>query len=261
VNGPARRGGRPKATHSAARPPNDRGAGASSAPSARSGAQRDAAGGARVLIVDDHRLFADALRGALERRGLDVVGLAATGEEALRLAGELRPDVVLLDLGLPDSTGLDIGKEILARLPHTKIIAVSALESAGTVPEVIAAGFHGYFTKDIPMPDLMATIGAVLAGKVVVGKQLARARSGALDPEERRAAEVAHYLTPREREVLAALVEGLNGPQIAQRLSVTPSTARKYIDSVLTKLQVHSRLEATAYAVRYGIVDLRTGEL
>lgn len=211
----------------------------------------------RALIIDDHRLFADAVRALLAGQGLDVVGVAGSGAEGIAAALRERPDIVLVDLGLPDADGIEVGAQILVSLPQTKVVALTASTDARVLREAIRIGFHGFLTKDTSTPRFMSAIKAVLDGQAVIPHQLGRRAAGSGTPEERAAALLAEQLTPRELDVLALLVEGLAGTELAKRLSISPNTVRTHVQSILTKLQVKSRLEAAAFAVRHRIVDTR----
>jgi two-component system, NarL family, nitrate/nitrite response regulator NarL len=209
-----------------------------------------------VLIVDDHRLFAEALTWAMERLGMTVV-LASNGEEALEATHRHTPSLVLLDIGLPGTSGLLVGREILRLAPNTKLVAVTALHDPGSVKEAIRLGFHGYITKDTPMERFAASINAAVGGQMVMPHHLARVVAESPSDEDRHASVLAAQLTARERDVLGMLVEGASSELIAQRLSISPNTVRSHIQSILPKLQVHSRLEAAAFAVRHGLAEPR----
>jgi two-component system, NarL family, nitrate/nitrite response regulator NarL len=210
----------------------------------------------RVLIVDDHRLFADALRPLLEGHGVTVVGVATTARDALALVREQRPNLVLLDLGLPDADGVEVGATILAERPGTRVLAIDGLNSPQAIRDVIQAGFHGYLTKDVAAAQLIHSIHAALDGQVTIPHGLASAAAGARTPSERRAELLAARLTRRETEILALLVEGVPTRAIADRLGLSANTVRTHIQSMLGKLGVHSRLEAATFAVRHGLVRL-----
>jgi DNA-binding NarL/FixJ family response regulator len=212
----------------------------------------------KVLIVDDHALFSEALRPLLEQNGMEVLGIAGTGADALEAARRERPEVVLVDLGLPDMPGLALGREILEEHPETKVLAVTSMDHARIAREVLQAGFHGFLTKDTPLSRFIRSVKAVMEGQVINLPRRDGARSVAGDEEQRDAALLAGQLTPRELEVLEILVRGGSNAEIARELSLSPNTVRTHVQSILTKLQVRSRLEAAAFAVRYGIV--RTGE-
>jgi two-component system, NarL family, nitrate/nitrite response regulator NarL len=210
--------------------------------------------GVRVLIVEDHRLFAEAIRWILQQWGMDVVGVTTGGEEAIEIARLEKPDLILLDLNLGGKSGMFVGKQILEVLPDSKVVAVTTEVSPRVVKEAMRAGFHGFVTMDTPMEQFASSIMTVLAGQVVLPRQLARVTSGILPPEEKAALALTDQLSQRERQILALFVDGLNNSQIAKRLGIAQNTVRAHAQSVLTKLQVHSRLEAAAFAVRYRIL-------
>ena len=219
------------------------------------GSEREVQGAdARILIVEDHKLFAEVIRSTLEGLGMRVIEVAHSGDQALSTATREQPDLVLLDLGLPDEDGLSVGKKIIDACPDSKVVAVTALSDSRAVTEAIRLGFAGYVTKDTPVTQFVSSVRAVLNGQVVMPAKLAKAAAGGRSKEEQEAALLATQLTDRERELLTLLVQGLNSKEIAVRLSISPNTVRTHVQSILTKLQVHSRLEAAAFAVRYGLV-------
>jgi DNA-binding NarL/FixJ family response regulator len=204
----------------------------------------------RVLIVDDHKLFAEAVEIALERHGMDVV-TATTAEDGLTAAARHEPDVVLLDIGLPDRSGLALGEEILHAHPDAKIVIVTSLEDQRALQDAVKLGFHGFLTKDTKLPQLVRAIQDVAEGQLVVPHRLAvRRRYDSLEGAEL----LASQLTPRELEVLGLLSGGANNGQIAQTLVVSPNTVRTHVQSILAKLQVHSRLEAVAFATQHNLI-------
>jgi DNA-binding NarL/FixJ family response regulator len=211
----------------------------------------------RILIIDDHRLFAEAVRTALSGNGLEILPVASTGREGVEAARSHRPDLVLVDLVLPDTSGIDVGRRILRDCPEARVMAVTGLNDTGILQQVMRAGFHGYLTKDSPIALLVESIHAVASGQMVIPHRLAAGAAGDKTSAERDAELLAKQLTPRERSVLILLVEGSASEEIALRLSISPNTVRTHIQNILTKLQVHSRLEAAAFAVRYGLVDVR----
>jgi NarL family two-component system response regulator LiaR len=187
-----------------------------------------------------------------------VVAVATTGAEGRELMRGQRPDLILIDIGLPDESGLVAGRRILEEYPDAKVVALTALLSPATVREAVRIGFHGYITKDTPVARFASSLRAIMDGQVVFPRRLASAlgRSREDDGSELLAAQ----LTARELEVLGLMAEGISGTDIARRLGISTNTVRTHIQSILTKLQVHSRLEAVAFALRRGLVRLRRGD-
>lgn len=187
-----------------------------------------------------------------------MVAVATTGAEGRELMRGQRPDLILIDIGLPDESGLVAGRRILEEYPDAKVVALTALLSPATVREAVRIGFHGYITKDTPVARFASSLRAIMDGQVVFPRRLASAlgRSREDDGSELLAAQ----LTARELEVLGLMAEGISGTDIARRLGISTNTVRTHIQSILTKLQVHSRLEAVAFALRRGLVRLRRGD-
>jgi two-component system, NarL family, nitrate/nitrite response regulator NarL len=208
---------------------------------------------ARVLIVEDQALFAEAVRGALEYQGMTGVGMVSTGEEAMVAVETLHPKVVLMDLALPGQSGLAVGRAILERWPEVKIVALTALNDKSILEEALRVGFVGYLTKDVSIAQLANSIRAVADGNVLLPHKLWPRRSTTYEDD---AALLASQLSPREREVLALLVEGAGGETVSRKLGISRNTVRTHVQNILTKLQVHSRLEAATFAVRHRVVPL-----
>jgi NarL family two-component system response regulator LiaR len=207
----------------------------------------------KILIVDDHQLFAQSLQSVLEQAGMGAVETATTARDGLQAALSSRPDVVLVDLILPDRDGVALGREIAERVPDARVVALTAVNDAGAVKESIVAGFSGYVTKEAPISQLVHSIQVAAGGQLVFPRRVAGQITGG-SPEERQASFLAQQLTPREREVLAMLVEGTAQREIADELSISSNTVRTHIYNIRGKLQVSSRLAAVALAVKHGIV-------
>ncbi len=201
----------------------------------------------KTLIVDDHRLFAEVLRASLEDLGLDLLPPASDGAEAMIALRTRAPELVLIDLGLPDINGLELGRRMLAERPGLKMVVVTALPDTDAVTEAMRLGFSGYVTKDTPLLQFMASVRSVLDGQVVVTHRPAPQLTLIEDGE----AFLLQQLTPRERDVLALLMEGAGAADIAGRLSVSRNTVRTHVQNILMKLQVHTRLQAVAFASRH----------
>jgi two-component system, NarL family, nitrate/nitrite response regulator NarL len=207
------------------------------------------------LIVDDHALFAEAMTVVLRNSEMDVVR-ASTAAEALEAVGSDSFDLVLMDIGLPDRSGLSVGAQIVTEHDDLKVLAVTALDDPDAAVQALRSGFHGYITKDTDLTRFVAAIESALAGQVVMPRRMARTGTGKGGRRDSLAALIAS-LTTREREVLGLLTEGMNGSRIAETLRISQNTVRTHVQSILTKLQVHSRLEAAAFAVQHGLVENR----
>ncbi|MGH2751104.1 MAG: response regulator [Actinomycetota bacterium] len=214
----------------------------------------------RVLIVDDHALFADALERVLKNQNMEL-RLVNTATEALELAPVYKPNIALLDLGLPDMSGIELGEKLLALLDGIKILAVTAMNEPHTLRASIKAGFHGFITKSMPLQQFVASIETALSGQMVMPHRLASPVAGQMSPEEKQTSLLIKQLTQREIEVLTLLARGSSGEEIAQALSVSRNTVRSHVQNILTKLQVHSRLEAVAFAARHNVVTVAHSSL
>ena len=214
----------------------------------------------RVVLVDDHGLFRAGVRAELD--GLvDVVGDAATVAEAVALIREATPDVVLLDVHMPDGGGLEVLRQIGADAPATQFLALSVSDAAEDVIAVIRAGARGYVTKTISGPDLADAVRRVHEGDAVFSPRLAGfvldAFAGAAPVAATAAADAADLdqLTPREREVLQHIARGYMYKEIAQRLGISAKTVEAHVSAVLRKLQLSSRHELSRWAAARRMLD------
>jgi DNA-binding NarL/FixJ family response regulator len=184
---------------------------------------------------------------------MSVLGIYTTAAGGSAGVREHRPDLVLLDLGLPDGSGLELGKDILEESPETKVVALTALEDERSVQDALKAGFHGYLTKQTEAERFKHALRSIVDGQIVF-PQRQKGRSRERTDDEL----MAEQLTTREVEVLQLLAEGASSGGIADQLRVSPNTVRTHVQGILSKLQLHSRLEAAAFAVRCGLVKPRT---
>ena len=206
----------------------------------------------RVVIVDDHPLVRQGLAAYLHSRtDIELVGEAAGGEEAVSLCGQLRPDIVLMDMVMPGMDGTSATREIVRANPATQVIALTSFHDRKTVKAAFEAGAVGYLLKDISGVGLVEAIKAAQAGQPPLAAEAAKALiTCALQPVEPE-----RGLTHREMQVLAMMAEGLNNAEIAQKIYVSRSTVKAHVSRILTKLEVSSRTEAVSVAHREHILE------
>jgi DNA-binding NarL/FixJ family response regulator len=205
----------------------------------------------RVLLVDDHTVVRKGLRTFLSYDSdLEIVGEAADGAQALRMARELSPDVVLMDLLMPGMDGIAATAAIRRELPETEVLALTSVLEDASVVGAVRAGAIGYLLKDTQAEALCQAIKAAAAGQVqLTPKAAARLMQALSTPESPEA------LTERETEVLRLLAQGYSNKQIAHRLNNTEKTIKTHVSRILSKLGVQSRTQATLYAIRIGLVS------
>lgn len=217
----------------------------------------DQAEGVRVIVADDHDLFRSGLRGLLEAAGVNVVGEAARGDEAVRAVRELAPDVVVMDLNMPVLGGVEATREIVAGSPLTRVVVLTVSDQDADVMDAILAGACGYLLKNASIDELVAGIRAAAVGESLVSPHIAakvlqrlRAGSAATDAAETIRAE----LSDREIEVLKLVASGLENAEIAAKLFISPKTVKNHLSNIFMKLQFENRIQAAVYAVRSGLV-------
>ena len=211
----------------------------------------------RVLIVDDHDLFRSGLRNLLEDEGVQVVGEAAAGHEALNIVREVAPDVVVMDLNMPGMGGVEATRHISTIAPLTRVVMLTISDQDNDVIDAILAGACGYLLKDSSIQELIAGIRAAALGESLISptiatKVLQRVRASSTQPSIENT--IRAELSEREIEVLKLIANGKDNAMIAGELHISPKTVKNHISNILMKLQIDNRIQAAVYAVRSGIV-------
>lgn len=208
-----------------------------------------------VLLIDDHALFRVGLEGLLERRGIKVV--AAVGEPAggMELVEQHRPDVVLLDLRMPEMTGLEVLKAFNGRWPELPVVMLTTSSDEHDLAECLRNGARGYLLKDMEPDDLVVALHDIVAGKTVVAPGLTGVLANLVKQGGERREQAGPFadLTPREMEILCHLSEGQSNKVIARNLNISDGTVKLHVKAILRKLGVHSRVEAAVMAVEKGL--------
>jgi DNA-binding NarL/FixJ family response regulator len=211
----------------------------------------------RVLIVDDHDLFRTGLRNLLEGEGVQIIGEASAGQEALKIVRELAPDVVVMDLNMPGMGGVEATRHISTIAPLTRVLMLTISDQDNDVIDAILAGACGYLLKDSSIQQLIAGIRAASLGEslispTIAAKVLQRLRASNHQPEIETT--IRAELSDREIEVLKLIANGKDNAMIAAELHISPKTVKNHISNILMKLQIDNRIQAAVYAVRSGIV-------
>ena len=209
----------------------------------------------RVMVVDDHPMWRDAVERDLKAAGFDVVGVAADGHQALARFPAARPQVVVLDLQIPGPNGVEVTAEVLRQDPSARVLILSASGEQDDVLQAVKAGATGYLVKSASSKELVAAVRGVAAGDTVFTPGLA----GLVLGEFRRMADPASkepdtpQLTERETEILKMVAKGMSYKQIAERLVLSHRTVQNHVQNTLRKLQMHNRVELTRYAIEQGL--------
>jgi DNA-binding NarL/FixJ family response regulator len=225
----------------------------------------------KILIADDHALFRDSLRSLLEAHGLEVVGEARNGREALELARRLQPDVLLMDLSMPEMDGLAATRLVSAELPAVHVVVLTASDEDATLFEAIKSGAQGYLSKNLESEEFFALLEGVGRGEPALTPALARkllqefarptqvaamSAASAAAASSAAAAQDPDALTEREREILELLVSGItSNRKLARELGVSENTIKFHVRNILDKLHLHNRAQVVSYAIRNKIVE------
>lgn len=213
----------------------------------------------RILIADDHPLFRDGLRSLLTAQGHEVVGEAHNGHEAVALAQKLRPELVLMDVSMPQLDGIGATRQITADVPDVKVVILTASDQDETLFEAIKAGAQGYLQKNLEAEDFFALLDRVTRGEpgltpLLARKLLQEFAKPATEPKI--SEEMPDALTAREREVLELMVEGItSNRKLAKRLDLSENTVKFHVRNILDKLHLHNRAQVVGYALRKKIIE------
>ena len=209
--------------------------------------------GLTVLIADDHRLFRDGLRTLLRSMpDAELVGEATNGLEAVELAAKLQPDVVIMDIRMPELDGIEATRRIVRECPNVRVLMVTMLEDDGSVFAAMRAGARGYVLKGADHAEVVRAIRAVGSGEAIFSPMIAARMTDYFAGLQPAGSNVFPELSAREREILQLLVAGLKNVEIARRLYLSPKTVRNYVSNILSKMQVADRTEAAVRAIEAG---------
>lgn len=212
----------------------------------------------KLLLADDHRMLRESLRKSLEDHGFDVVGEANNGDEATRLAAQLRPDVVLMDVSMPEVDGVEATRRITTAIDTIRVVMLTMHADRDVIERAIAAGASGYLVKDCSIDEVADAVRQVAKGETALSPALAqgflkeaRALNGGAQRDEER------VITKREEEVLQLIADGCSTPEVAAKLYISQKTVKNHLASIYEKLDARDRTQAVLQAVRMGIVHLR----
>jgi two-component system nitrate/nitrite response regulator NarL len=209
----------------------------------------------RVLIIDDHALFRVGLQGLLEQRGIEVADAVASGMEGIQRAEELRPDIVLLDLRMPDMSGLEVLKKLRENEPGIPVVMLTTSNEETDLIKSLRSGAQGYLLKDMEPDELVSALRDIENGKNVVAQDLTDALARMVQGDANVVDDDGPFsdLTPREMEILCLLAEGQSNKLIARNLGISDGTVKLHVKAILRKLGIHSRVEAAVIAVEQGL--------
>lgn len=215
----------------------------------------------RVLVVDDHPIWRQGAARELAEAGFDVVGTAGTGAQALRVAAATRPEVVLLDLKLPDMPGAEVTRSLIAAIQSVRVLVLSASGERQDVLDAVTAGATGYVLKSVQISELASAVRSAASGRAVFTPGLAglilgefrRLAAGGQAGPSGTGQAAAPHLTDRETDVLRLVAKGLTYPEIAARLTLSPRTVQNHVQNTLRKLQLHNKAQLVRYALEKGV--------
>jgi len=216
----------------------------------------------RVLLIDDHTLFRAGLQGLLERLGIEVVSSAGSGQEGIKQVKEFEPDVVLLDMRMPDIGGIDVLKRLREDGAKMPIAILTTVDDENDLIDALQCGAQGFLLKGMQPDELVTALQDINEGKTVVAPDLTPILAKVVQghaPDRNPEPDPFSELTPRETEILGLLAEGQSNKVIARNLDISDGTVKLHVKAILRKLNIHSRVEAAVMAVQYGLMRKSDG--
>jgi len=210
----------------------------------------------RLMLADDHRMLREGLRRSMTEQGFDVVGEAGDGDEAVRLADQLRPDVVLMDVTMPEIDGVEATRQIKSTMPAIKIVMLTMHADQEVLTSAIRAGASGYLVKDCSTEEIASAVRMAVSGETALSPQLAASMLDEVRRLDRPNADEERIVTRREEEVLQLIADGCSTPEVAEKLYISQKTVKNHLASIYQKLDARDRTQAVLQAVRMGIVSL-----
>jgi two-component system response regulator DegU len=209
------------------------------------------------MLADDHRMLREGLRRSMTDQGFDVVAEARDGEEAVRLAEECQPDVILMDVTMPELTGVEACRQVRAANPGIRIVMLTMHADQDVLASAIRAGASGYLVKDCSTEEIASAVRMAVSGETVLSPQLAASMLNEVRKlDESQADEDQRIITKREEEVLQLIADGCSTPEVAEKLFISQKTVKNHLASIYQKLDARDRTQAVLQAVRMGIVHL-----
>ena len=210
----------------------------------------------RLMLADDHRMLREGLSRSMREQGFDVVGEASDGAEAVVMAQRLRPDVILMDVTMPEMDGVEACRAVRADVPGTQVVMLTMHADQEVLASAIRAGASGYLVKDCSTEEIAAAVRMAASGETALSPQLAASMLNEVRKWDKAAAEEERIVTKREEEVLQLIADGCSTPEVAAKLYISQKTVKNHLASIYQKLDARDRTQAVLAAVRMGIVHL-----
>jgi len=211
----------------------------------------------RLMLADDHRMLREGLSRSMREQGFDIVGEAGDGAEAVALALAVRPDVILMDVTMPEIDGVEACRQVRAQLPDTKVVMLTMHADQGVLTSAIRAGATGYLVKDCSTEEIASAVRMAAGGETALSPQLAASMLNEVRRWDQPHKEEERVVTEREEEVLQLIADGCSTPEVAEKLYISQKTVKNHLASIYQKLDARDRTQAVLQAVRMGIVHLQ----